>query len=282
MHVWRPTVPDISAALLDAFAGRYVLQRELCTGPLAVDHLAEEASGRRTAVVSVLRPEVAGAIDADRVVGAQEPARRLRYPNIEDIAEAGRTGPFLYWARRHSGESVRERIQGGPMHVTDTVRVAWDVVDALSFAHDEGVLHLGLRPECIGFSTRHVMLAELGIAAAARDAGLASAGVPFAASAYLAPEVAAGEPGDVRSDVYAVGAVAYELLLGRPPGEDAISPVAIADERPAVPPTFAQLVSRCLQLDPAARWQSAHDLLPQLAALASLGRVSVGARRPHT
>ena len=274
-------MPDLPAPLLDAFAGRYVLKRELCTGPLAVDYLADEAQGRRATVVSVLRPEVAGALEAERFLGALEPLYRLHYPNIEGVAEAGQVTPFLFWARRHSGESVRERLRAGPLRVTDTVRIAWDVVDALSFAHDEGLLHLGLRPECIGFSTRHVMLAEVGIAAAARDAGLGRAGIAFAAPDYLAPEIAAGGVGDVRSDIYAIGAVAYELLLGRPSASGAaISAVAIADERPAVPPAFAQLVARCLQPNPADRWQSAHDLLPQLAALASLGRVSVGARRP--
>lgn len=274
-------MPDLPAPLLDAFAGRYVLKRELCTGPLAVDYLADEASGRRAAVVSVLRPEVAGALESERFFAALEPLYRLHYPNIEGVAEAGEVSPFLFWARRHSGDSVRERHRAGTLRVTDTVRIAWDVVDALSVAHDEGVLHLGLRPECIGFSTRHVMLAEVGIAAAARDAGLGRAGIAFAAAEYLAPEVALGGAGDVRSDIYAVGAVAYELLLGRPPAGGAdVSAVAIADERPAVPPAFAQLVARCLQPDPADRWQSAHDLLPQLAALASLGRVSVGARRP--
>jgi len=274
-------VPDLPPPLIDAFTGRYVLKRELCTGPLAVDYLADEASGRRAAVVSVVRPEVAGALEPERFFGALEPLYRLQYPNLEGLAESGQVSSFLFWARRHSGESVRERVRPGPMRVTDTVRVAWDVVDALSFAHDEGVLHLGLRPECIGFSTRHVMLAEVGIAAAARDAGLGRAGIPFATLDYIAPEIAAGEAGDVRSDIYAVGAVTYELLLGRPPARGAaISAAAIADERPAVPPTFAQLVSRCLQPDPADRWPTAHDLLPQLAALASLGRVSVGARRP--
>jgi len=274
-------VPDISAALLDAFADRYVLKRELSSGPLAVDYLADEAKGRRAAVVSALHPQVADALDADRFFEALRVAQALHYPNIEPLADLGRAGSLLFWARRHSGESVRERLQAGPLHVTDTVRIAWDVMDALSFAHDEGVLHLGLRPECIEFSTRHVMLAEVGIATAAREAGLGSAGVPFATPAYLAPEVAAGGAGDIRSDVYAVGAVAFELLLGRPPGEEPASAVAIADERPAVPPTFAQLVARCLQHDPADRPPSAHELLPQLAALASLGRVSVGARRPN-
>ncbi len=284
-------MPELSDALLDAFASRFSLERELSAGPLCLNYVAGEATGRRTTIVSVLRPEVAAALDGDRFLAELEPARRVQYPNLHAITDAGTAGPYVYFARRGGSETARDRLHDGPLRVTDTVRIIWDVVDALSYAHDEDLLHLGVRPECIELSTRHVILAEVGVAAAARDAGLASAGIAFASPAYLAPELAAGHPPDARADLYAVGAVAYELIMGRPPFPgttlDEIAQArrsgplrSLADERPSVPPVLAQLVTRCLEREPSNRWPSARELLPQLAALASLGRVSVGMRRP--
>lgn len=290
-HATNDTVSEPLAAVTEAFAGRFPIERELGTGPLCVNYLASEAAGRRASVVSVLRPEVAAALETDRFLARLEPARRVQYPNLHAIADAGIAGPYVYFARRGGSETARDRLAAGPLRVTDTVRIVWDVVDALSYAHDEHLLHLGLRPDCIELSTRHVMLAEVGVAGAARDAGLATAGIAFADPAYVAPEVAAGEPPDARADFYAVGAVAYELVLGHPPYQGATqeeieaarragAPPSLADERPSVPPLFAQLVARCLEPNPADRWPSAGELLPQLAALSSLGRVSVGLRRP--
>ena len=176
------------------------------------------------------------------------------------------------------GESLRARLaREGELPVGEAVRLLRDVVDALACAHQHGVVHRDIKPDNVLLSGHHAMVADFGVAkalsAAADDAGLTSAGMAIGTPAYMAPEQAAADPhADHRVDIYAVGAMAYEMLTGHPPFTGATpqavlaaqltdQPRPLVEARPSVPPALEALVLRCLQKRPADRWQSAQELL---------------------
>jgi serine/threonine-protein kinase len=160
------------------------------------------------------------------------------------------------------------------------VRLLHDVVDALDCAHQHGVVHRDIKPDNVLLSGHHAMVADFGVAkalsGAADGAGLTSAGMAIGTPAYMAPEQAAADPhADHRVDIYAIGAMAYEMLAGRPPFTGSTpqavlsaqltdQPRPLVEARPTVPRVLDALVLRCLEKRPADRWQSAQELLQQL------------------
>ncbi len=184
------------------------------------------------------------------------------------------------------GESLRAKLaREGELPITDAVRILRDVVDALTDAHAHGVVHRDIKPDNVLLTKHHAVVTDFGVAKAVSEATgrqqLTTTGVALGTPAYMAPEQAVADPHiDHRADIYAVGAVAYELLTGRPPFTGTTpqmvlsahvteAPEPVTKDRHAVPPALAPLVMKCLEKKPADRWQSAEELLPQLEALAT-------------
>jgi hypothetical protein len=165
------------------------------------------------------------------------------------------------------------------------VRILRDVVDALTEAHANGVVHRDIKPENILLRGRHALVTDFGVAKAVSEATgrekLTTAGVALGTPAYMAPEQASADPHvDHRVDIYALGAVAYELLTGRPvfmgttpqmvlSAHMTEPPQPVTRHRDTVPAALEAIVMRCLEKKPADRFQSAEELLPQLEALAT-------------
>jgi serine/threonine-protein kinase len=252
---------------------------------MATVYLAEDLKHRRQVAVKVLRPELAAALGGERFFREIELAARLTHPHILPLHDSGKAGEFLYYVMPYiEGESLRAKLaRGGELPIGDAVRIMRDVVDALSEAHEHGVVHRDIKPENILLSKQHALVTDFGVAKAVDEAtgrqALTTAGVALGTPTYMAPEQAAADPHiDHRADIYAVGALGYELLTGRPPfmGPTAQSiltahvtqaPEDVSQHRPTVPPALAQLIMRCLEKKPADRWQRADELLPQLEAL---------------
>jgi Tol biopolymer transport system component len=184
------------------------------------------------------------------------------------------------------GRSLRDRItREGALPIDDAVRILRDVVDALTEAHARGVVHRDIKPENILLRGRHALVTDFGVAKAVSDATgrtpLTTAGVALGTPAYMAPEQASADPNlDHRVDIYALGAVGYELLAGRPvfagttpqmvlAAHMTEAPEPVTGHRAAVPPALDALVMRCLAKKPADRFQRAEDLLPLLEGLAT-------------
>src|SRR5260370_32004732 len=184
------------------------------------------------------------------------------------------------------GESLRARLaHDHELPVGEAVRILHDVVDALAYAHTHGIVHRDIKPDNVLLSGKHALVTDFGVAKAVSESTgktpLTSMGVALGTPAYMAPEQAAADPNtDHRADLYAVGALAYEMLAGRPPftgnSPHAVlaahvtqPPEPIPQHRPSVPAPLAAVEMPCLPKRPADRWQTAEELLGQREALAT-------------
>lgn len=215
------------------------------------------------------------------VSDADVAARRLQHPNIVSILGTGLQGDTFYWiSPAIDARTLRVRLsRGGRMSVQDSLTVLRDVSAALTHAHLHAVVHGGLSPDSVVISGGSALVTDLGIpevfAALRQQGARASRATPSAAEPlrYASPEQASGGRADTRSDVYAWGVIAYELLGGRHPFAGRNTPrqmmAAHADEEPpplaigpsSVPSTVIRLVMRCLSKDPAKRPESAREIL---------------------
>ncbi|MFC1639510.1 protein kinase [Gemmatimonadota bacterium] len=278
---------DVFDRLKAALSDRYTIERELGSGGMATVYLAQDLKLHREVALKVLRPDLAAALGPERFLQEIDIAAKLNHPHILGLFDCGEADGFLYYVMPYiEGESLREKLaKEGELPVSDAVRILKEVVDALAEAHSSGVVHRDIKPDNIMLRGRHALVTDFGVAKAISEATgrqkLTTEGIALGTPAYMSPEQAAADPHiDHRSDIYAVGAVAYELLTGRAPftgttqQEILAAHVTLAAEpvtkyRESVPPALAQLVMKCLEKKPADRWQTAEELLPQLEALAT-------------
>jgi len=273
--------------LAAALTERYRIERELGQGGMAMVYLAEDLKHRRKVALKVLRPELAAAMGPSRFAREIEVAARLQHPHILPLHDSGEANGFLYYVMPYvEGESLRERLARlGELPVHDTVKILVEVVDALAYAHGQGVVHRDIKPDNIMLSGRHALVTDFGVAKAISEAtgrnSLTTVGVALGTPSYMAPEQAAADPHlDHRVDIYAIGVVGYELLTGRPPftgrspqevlaAHVTQAPVPVDRHRPGLSPALTQVLMKCLAKRPADRWQSAADLVTQLEPLAT-------------
>ncbi len=250
---------DQFARLQAALAGRYDIERELGAGGMATVYLAEDVKHHRKVAVKVLRPDLAAALGTDRFIREIEIAANLTHPHIVPLYDSGEADGFLYYVLPFiEGESLREKLtREGELPIGDAVRILRDVVDALSEAHERGVVHRDIKPDNVMLTKHHAVVTDFGVAKAVSEATgrqkLTTVGVALGTPAYMAPEQAVADPHvDHRADIYAVGVVAYELLTGRPPfagnTPQAIlsahvteTPDPVSKHRTSVPPALEQL-----------------------------------------
>jgi len=257
--------------------------------------VAEERGLHRRVVIKVLPPDLAAGINTERFRREVQLAASLQHPHIVPLFAEGSVDDLLYYTMPFvKGESLRERLaRERELPIADAVRILRDVVDALAYAHGEGVVHRDIKPANVLLSGGHALVADFGVAKAISDAAhgstLTSAGVALGTPMYMAPEQAVADPhADHRVDIYAVGALAYEMLTGLPPfagflpqqvlaAQVTEPPEPILRRRAAIPPALAAAVMRCLEKRPADRWQTAEQLLHQLEPLATPS----GGTAPH-
>jgi serine/threonine protein kinase len=216
-------MPDLPTAFTDAIHDRYVVEREIGAGGMATVHLARDVRHNRYVAVKVLKPELAASLGAERFLKEIEIAARLTHPHIIPLHDSGEAAGFLYFVMPFiDGESLRTRLlRETCLDTAAALTIVEDVGDALSYAHRQGILHRDIKPENILFSEGHSMVADFGIARAVSTAGganITQTGLALGTPGYMSPEQAAGERDlDARTDVYSLGCVLYEMLLGEPP-----------------------------------------------------------------
>src|SRR6266536_553375 len=288
-----------SQRVTDALSGRYRIERELGAGGMATVYLAFDLKHHRKVAVKVLRPELAATLGADRFTQEIETVAQFQHPQILPLLDSGEAGGFLYYVMPYvEGESLRDRLaHHGELPIHDAVKILVEITDALAYAHAHGVVHRDIKPDNVLLSGRHALVTDFGVAKALSEATgrqqLTTAGVALGTPAYMAPEQAAGEANiDHRVDIYALEALAYELIAGTPPFTGRTSqeilaahmtqrPEPLCARRPACPPGLEAVIMRCLEKRPADRWQTAEELLAQLEPLATpSGGTTPTATRP--
>jgi Tol biopolymer transport system component len=271
-------LPRLAAALAD----RYRLERELGEGGMATVYLAQDLKHDRLVAVKVLRPELAAVIGADRFLSEIKTTANLQHPHILPLFDSGAADGFLFYVMPFvEGETVRDRIsREKQLPVAEAVRIATEVASALDYAHRHGVIHRDIKPENILLHDGAALVADFGIALAASKAGgarMTETGMSLGTPHYMSPEQAMGEREiTARSDVYALGCVLYEMLVGEPPftGPTAQSIVAkVMTEKPVppiarrdtVPPEVEDAVLTALAKLPADRFATTAEFSAALA-----------------
>lgn len=266
---------QLFSRLQAALGSQYRLERELGHGGMGVVFLARDTTLDRPVAVKVVHPDLAvHSSITQRFLAEARMIARLRHPSIVAVHTAGEaTGVFYYVMDYVPGESLRQRLtREGKLPVAEVTRIVAELADALHSAGQAGLVHRDVKPENIMLdeATGRAMLADFGIAramAADPDGARTGQGVAVGTPTYMSPEQAAGDVVDGRSDLYALGVVAYELLAGRPPfrGQTAAAvatmhlaeqPTPVDTLRPETPPELSRAIMRALAKDPAERWQT--------------------------
>jgi eukaryotic-like serine/threonine-protein kinase len=283
---------DPHARLAVALADRYRLERELGQGGMATVYLAQDMRHDRKVALKVLRPELAAVIGADRFLKEIKVTAHLQHPHILGLIDSGEADGLLYYVMPFvEGESLRDRLtREKQLPVDDAVRITCEVAGALDYAHRHGVIHRDIKPENILLHEGQTMVADFGIALAVSSAGstrMTETGMSLGTPHYMSPEQAMGERElTARSDIYALGAVLYEMLVGEPPftgpTAQAIvakvvteSPRPLVPQRHTVPPHVESAALTALEKLPADRFASAAafaDALNHASAVTTVPR----------
>ncbi len=277
---------------------RYIVEREVGRGGMAYVFLARDRRYEREVAIKVLDPEIATAVGAERFLREIRITAQLQHPHIVSLLDSGEARNLLYAVMPFvEGESLRDRLMAhSRLSTTEAVTIAWEVADALDYAHRRGVVHRDIKPENMLVSNGHALVADFGIARAIGLAGgstLTGVGFPIGTAAYMSPEQAtAASPVDGRSDIYSLGCVLYEMLAGRMAFSGpslksvltqqlTVDPPLVHITRPDVPPEVIAIVRRCMMKQPEERYATAGELAEDLrGSLTDLPRLSTPVPRP--
>ena len=248
---------------------------------MATVYLAEDLKHGRKVAIKVLHPELSAVLGGERFLAEIKVTAGLQHPHILGLIDSGEAEGLLYYVMPYiAGESLRARLaRDGQLPVEEAVRLAREVASALDYAHRQGVVHRDIKPENTLLQDGAALVADFGIALAVEQAGghrMTQTGMSLGTPAYMSPEQAMGERKiGPRSDVYALGAMTYEMLAGEPPftghSSQAIvakvlteQPPRLRPRRPSVPPAAEAAILTALQKLPADRWGSAKEFAEAL------------------
>ncbi|MBA2458371.1 MAG: protein kinase, partial [Gemmatimonadales bacterium] len=290
-----------------ALGDRYELEREIGEGGMATVYLARDLKHERKVAIKVLRPELSASLGGDRFLREIRVAANLQHPNILGLFDSGEAEGLLYYVMPFvEGESLRERLnREQQLPIPDALGIAREAAEALDYAHKRGIVHRDIKPENILLLGGHALVADFGIArAVSRASGekLTQTGMAVGTPHYMSPEQAGGSDHvDARSDIYSLGCVLYEMLIGQPPftGPNSMAIMArhsmevvpsLQVVRQTVPDEVEDAVMRSLEKTPADRFQTMHEFracLSEAEAEATVMRTAArratsGARRALT
>ncbi len=255
---------------------------------MATVYLARDLRHDRQVALKVLRPELGAVIGVDRFLAEIRVTANLQHPHLLPLFDSGEESGLLFYVMPYvPGESLRARLdREQQLSVDDAVRIAIAVASALDYAHRNNVVHRDLKPENILLQDGEPVVSDFGIALAVSNAGgprVTQTGLSLGTPAYMSPEQASGDRTiDARSDVYSLGAVLYEMLIGEPPHTGANSqqiisrilteiPRGVSNQRATVNAALDEVVRRALAKLPADRYGTARDMVIALRAAASEG-----------
>ncbi|MDP9178510.1 MAG: protein kinase [Gemmatimonadota bacterium] len=276
---------QLGAALSD----RYAVGPEVGRGGMATVYRALDLKHDRKIALKVLHPEFGAAVSRDRFQREVRLIARLQHPHILSLYDSGDAAGLLYYAMPYiEGGTLRDiLVRRGQLPIDEALRITCEVAEALDYAHREGVVHRDIKPENILFSDGHAVVADFGVARALASAGgdrLTDTGMTLGTPAYMSPEQVTAEPViDGRSDIYSLGCVLYEMVVGEQPFtgpsvqavmarhllESVPSPRTV---RPAVSEPLQNAVMKALAKTPADRFATAAEFAQALRALEHVER----------
>ena len=280
-----PVTPDeLEGALLD---GRYLVGTTIASGGMSTVYRGLDRRLDRPVAIKVMDARYAGDQQfLNRFRLEARAAARLSHPSLVAVYDQGvdLRRPFLVLELVEGGTLRELLVERGPMPPHAAAAVLRPVLAGLSVAHDAGLIHRDVKPENVLISdTGEVKLADFGLVRAVAEAGITSSSLILGTPAYLSPEQVQTGDADPRSDIYALGIVAFELLTGRTPftGD---TPLSVAYQRidsevplpssaiDGVPAQFDTLVARATRRDPDRRYPSTAEMSADLEAIvAELG-----------
>ncbi len=271
---------DLLPLVRDALEGKYEVDREIARGGAARVFLARDGEGTSVAL-KVLHPELAVSVTADRFLREISFLSKIDHPNIATLLDYGESDWLVYYVMPYvPGPTLRQHLDRvKKVSVSDTLRIARDLLAALTYAHEMGIVHRDVKPENVVLADTGPVLMDFGIARAIAQSGqdrLTRSGFAVGTSTYMSPEQVSGaEDIDHRSDVYSLGCVLFECLAGRPPfvasREELIlsmhhqeKPPDVSRFRKDAPESLAGLVARALKKEREDRWQTASEMAKAL------------------
>ncbi|HEY8256322.1 MAG TPA: protein kinase [Gemmatimonadales bacterium] len=269
-------------ALKSSLADRYTLERELGAGGMATVYLAHDPRHNRKVAIKVMHADLADRIGPERFLQEIQTTANLQHPHILSLFDSGRVQSTVFFVMPYvQGESLRRRLERETqLPIADAIRIASEIAAGLDYAHRQGVIHRDIKPDNVLFHDGRALLADFGIALALGDGDgtsrLTKEGMSLGTPHYMSPEQISGEHRlGPRCDIYALGAVLYEMLVGRPPftGSNVKAiltkvitedPIPAIVERKSVPHHVDAAVTRALEKLPADRWQTASEFATAL------------------
>ncbi|HYO77684.1 MAG TPA: protein kinase [Thermoanaerobaculia bacterium] len=283
--------------------GPYEIIAPLGAGGMGEVYRARDPRLERTVAIKVLPPAFASNVQLkQRFEREARLISQLSHPHICTIHDFGQHEGIDYLVLEYlEGETLAERIAKGPLPVDKALRVAIEIADALDKAHRRGIVHRDLKPGNVMLTKGGAKLLDFGLAKSttttviAGDAptiekSITAEGTIVGTFQYMAPEQLEGINADARTDIFAFGALLYEMLTGKRAfdGKTRTSVIAaivdrdpppISQVQPMTPRALERLVRNCLAKDPDERWQTAHDVLLELRSIAE-GASDVDVARP--
>ncbi len=265
--------------------GRYTVERELGRGGMGAVYLARDAKLAERVALKTISSMLSGDPQelVDRLRLEVQAARKVTHPNVIRIHDLGEDGPLLFISMEYiEGETLQARVKRlGPLAIAEAHALLGDISSGMAAAHAAGIIHRDLKPQNVlvaaGGGARVVKVIDFGLAKSSFATGMTATGLIMGTPEYMAPEQVRGRRSDARTDVYALGAIAYYVLAGRPPfpGDTPIAvgfaqvndpPAPLRELRPEVPQKLEETVLRALSKDAQARYRDAGEWKAALEA----------------
>jgi serine/threonine-protein kinase len=270
----------------------YKILEKLGEGGMGVVYKAEDTRLKRTVALKFLPPSLTADLDAkERFIHEAQAASLLQHNNVCNVHDIDETpeGQLFIVMDFYEGETLKKKIERGPLKTADAIDIAVQVGQGLAKAHEHGIVHRDIKPANIMVTCDGVTkIVDFGLAKLSGRTMLTKTGSTLGTAAYMSPEQARGEPADLRTDIWSLGVVLYEMLTGRHPFtgdyEEAVTyrilnedPEFVTKIRAELPTTLDHIIERAMAKDPARRYQTVEELCADLEAV--LGERTEGLRR---